>query len=179
VFPVGAPSPVDRYPQHLRALLQVKACRGCEGRRRWHQGRAPDRRCPQVELQPQRGQGLPEVSQQLLDLRHRAQEDPIIQLPPVQEPPWGRVSKTAWMPAAKRKGKILLSVFFSRRRRDFLKTMLPGPGPPGLRDPESGRPMGLDTLLEGTVRVRVRVTWLRLGCLGIARSWYSNTEWLC
>jgi len=28
--------------------------------------------------------------------------------------------------------------------------MFPGPGPPGLQDPESGRPVGLDTLLEGT-----------------------------
>jgi len=28
--------------------------------------------------------------------------------------------------------------------------MLPGPGPPGLQDPESGRPVDLDTLLEST-----------------------------
>jgi len=28
--------------------------------------------------------------------------------------------------------------------------MLPVPGPPGWQDPESGRPVDLDTLLEGT-----------------------------
>jgi len=32
----------------------------------------------------------------------------------------------------------------------FFKTMFPGPGPPGLQNLESGRPVDLDTLLEGT-----------------------------
>jgi len=39
-----------------------------------------------------------------------------------------------------------LSVYFFR----FFNTMFPGPGPPGLQDPESGRPVDLDTLLEST-----------------------------
>jgi len=44
----------------------------------------------------------------------------------------------------------LLSVYLFPAPQGFFKTMFPGPGPPGLQDPESGRPMDLDTLVEGT-----------------------------
>jgi len=45
-----------------------------------------------------------EGSQHLLDLRHRAQENPSSRYHLCSAPLWGRASKAAWIPAAKRKG---------------------------------------------------------------------------
>jgi len=61
---------MDRLPQKLSPPLQMQAGRGFEGGRRGHQARAQDHGLPQIQLQPERGQGLPEGSQHLLDLRH-------------------------------------------------------------------------------------------------------------
>jgi len=45
-----------------------------------------------------------EGSQHLLDLRHRAQENPSSRYHLCSAPLWGRASNAAWIPAAKRKG---------------------------------------------------------------------------
>jgi len=73
-------------PQRVRAPSQMQSRRRRERGRSRHQTRAPHGRLPEVELEAQRGQGMLEGRKHSFHLRHRANEDPFVQVPSVEGP---------------------------------------------------------------------------------------------